>query len=56
MKYTVIVGDMPYTVVAAVLEEKDGLITFSDMDGAMVAEVNANKVSGIIWEDNNVTD
>jgi len=65
MKYTVIVGGNPYTVVADAMErQSDGVVRFWDRlseDAHIggiesVAEFNASKVDGIIFEDNNLED
>ena len=62
MKYTVIVGGNPYTVVAdkCETEHRIGLVQFFDLndqslESTKVAEFNTAKVDGIIWEDNNAS-
>ena len=57
MKYTVIVGGNPYTVVAEGWDKSaDGVVKFwDDNPHRVVAEFTDSKIDGIIMEDNNVS-
>ena len=57
MKYTVIVGGSPYTVVADGKAMSDDTLEFWDAEGdddIKVAEFRRDRIDGIIMEDNNV--
>ena len=64
MKYTVIIGERPYTVIADGYDEPScgTVITFYDGDYGVstdwkkVAEFKRGKIDGIIFEDNNLNE
>jgi len=58
MKYTVIVGGNPYTVVADKYERErvSDVVRFTDDNGALVAEFKATRIQGVILQDNNVSE
>ena len=60
MKYVVICGGNPYDVIATHMAEFAGVVKFFDMSldqkRTEVAEFNASKIDGIIFEDNNLED
>jgi len=59
MKYTVIIGGNPYTVVADHMHTEDGTVTFFDEEAETrldwVAEFKQSSIDGIVAEDNNVS-